>query len=96
MAASALRTFQKPDYRALGRNGEYIRPARYVHELDHADRAPALEQAARNLGIERIFFGQHVYMTLGMSYRQAQADGRPWLLFRGAELPLEYVNGESR
>ena len=90
-----IKHFEKNDYIALDFvGGEYTRRALFVGELDRDDIRAALDQAARLLSVEHIAFGVPIYQTIGMSYREAVEDGRPWLLCNGENLPLYYVNGE--
>lgn len=80
------------EYLAFGGKGEYRRPAIRVGELPHNQIGPALRQAAANLGVSAIQFGVPIWRTLGMTKAQYANDRRRWLRFRGAELPLAYVN----
>jgi hypothetical protein len=80
------------NYEAFGEQGAFMRLARTVGELPHADCSAALAQAAKNLGVSKISFGVPIWRTLGMTKRQVLADERDWLRFAGADLPLKYVN----
>lgn len=82
----------KATYEAFGDQGPYLRPARTVGELPYKLVKFALRQVARNIDAEHIYFGLPVYQSIGMTKAEAIADGRPELLFKAGDLPLEYVN----
>ena len=75
--------------------GQYIKQATVVHELEHKDRMPALEQAAKYLELDHIYFGVTIWHSLEMTRKELkeQVDEKPWLLLAGEMLPLSYVNG---
>ncbi len=81
----------KAMYEAFGEQGATMRPARIVGELPHSERKSALQQAAQRLNIEKISFGVPIWKTLGLTRNAAKSDGRPWLVYTGDSLPLEYV-----
>jgi len=79
-------------YLALNANGtEYPRPELTVGELPFAERLPALARIAALHGLGRIPFGQRLYVSLGMTKREAEHDGRAWLLKAGEDLPLSLL-----
>lgn len=79
-----------PVYSAIGEDGEYTRQAFSVGELPDHLRLVALQKAANVLGLEAIQFGVPIFHTLGMTRRQAEMDGRGWIMYAGADLPLDY------
>lgn len=83
----------KHEYKALDNwGGEYMRDAFTVGELPHHKRAAALKQAALKLGIQKIEFGVPIWDTIGMLKCDVAVDERRWLLYKGCDLPLMYVN----
>lgn len=80
-----------PLYEALDGDGyPYTRQAFTVGELPDHLRKAALKKASAVLGLGPLSYGIPVYESLGMEKAEAISDGRPFLMYKGLDLPLDY------
>jgi len=76
---------------ALNKNGNpYMRQPNVVRELNHKDVKDVLIKIAKKFGVNKIEYGVPLYLTLGLTKKQARKNY--YYMLRGCDMPLSLLD----